>query len=273
MSHKNNCIFWIGVIMSMNASYGQEPFAVGSSENSITIVYNNVPGDVSAGLQVAGGFSVFIVFDRHKILFDTGGDAAILMGNIRALGLDLKKLDAAIISHNHWDHVYGLPGIYSLTETVPQVHVPASARDSVLQQNPGFDVVAVKEPVEVLPRVWSTGEMQTSYRSITLHEQSLILDGDSGLYVITGCAHPGIVEIVERVREVIPERPIALVAGGFHLVNASESDVRDISARLKELGVMNIAPSHCTGDGAMDIFRKEWEKNYLELYLGNVYKF
>ncbi len=271
MSHRNNYIFWIGVIMSMNASCGQEPLAVGSSENSITIVYNNIPGDMSAGLQVAGGFSAFIVFDRQKILFDIGGDAAILIGNIRALGLDLKKLDAAIISHNHWDHAYGLPGIYSLTETVPQVHVPASARDSVLQQNPGFDVVAVKEPVEVLPRVWSTGEMETSYRNIKLHEQSLILDGDGGLYVITGCAHPGIVEIVERVREVIPERPIALVTGGFHLVNAS--DVRDISARLKELGVMNIAPSHCTGDRAMDIFREEWGDRYIELCLGHVYKF
>ena len=273
MLHRNNCIFWIGVIMSMNASYSQEPLAVGSSENSITIVYNNVPGDMSAGLQVAGGFSAFIVFDRQKILFDTGGDAAILIGNISALGLDLKKLDAVIISHNHWDHAYGLPGIYSLTEKVPKVYVPASARDSVLQQNPRLDIVPVNEPVEIMPSVWLTGELKTSYRDITLCEQSLILDGDEGLYVITGCAHPGVVEIIERVKEVLPERPIVLVTGGFHLVNASEENVRDISSRLKELGVMTIAPSHCTGERAMDIFKEEWGDHYLRLYLGHVYRF
>ena len=273
MSRKGSWIFCIGVIMSLNGSYGQEMLGGGSSGNSIAIVYNNVPGDMSAGLQVGAGFSAFIVFDQRKILFDTGGDATILVGNVRALGLDLKKLDAVIISHNHWDHAYGLPGIYSITEMTPKVHVPASARDSVLQQNPGLDIVPVSEPVEILPRVWLTGELKTSYRDITLYEQSLILNGDEGLYVITGCAHPGIVEIIKRVKEILPERPIVLVAGGFHLVNASEENIRDISARLKELGVMNIAPSHCTGEMAMDIFKKDWGGQYICLYLGHVHRF
>ena len=273
MPGKYNWVIWTGVIMALSASFGQEPFAEGPSENSITIVYNNVPGDMSDSIQVAGGFSAFIVFDKQKILFDAGGDTSILIKNIRALDLELEKLDAVVISHNHWDHVYGLPGVFCLVEVVPKVYVPASSRDSVLQQNPGLDVVPVDEPMEILSRVWSTGEMETSYRSIILHELSLILDGNDGLYVITGCAHPGIVEIIERVRGVIPDRPIALVTGGFHLVNATAEAVREISSSLKELGVEAIAPSHCTGDVAMDIFREEWADKYIELYLGHVYKF
>lgn len=266
-------VFCIGVMMSLNGSYGQEMLDGGSSGNSITVVYNNIPGDVSPHMQIGAGFSSFIVFGQHRILFDTGGDTTILTGNVRALGLDLKKLDAVIVSHNHWDHAYGLPGIYSLTDMVPRVYVPASAGDSIQQQNPGLDIIGVNEAVEIMQHVWLTGELKTSYRDIALYEQSLILDGDEGLYVITGCAHPGIVEIVERAKQILPERPIALVAGGFHLVNVSEGIVREISTRLKELGVIAIAPSHCTGNMAMDIFKQEWGDRYLDLYLGHVHRF
>jgi 7,8-dihydropterin-6-yl-methyl-4-(beta-D-ribofuranosyl)aminobenzene 5'-phosphate synthase len=273
MSGKKTILCCFVVFMSLNAFNNPRVFAGGSAENSITIVYNNVPGDISAGLQTGGGFSAFIVFDQRKILFDTGGDTAILVNNIRALGLNLEHLDALVISHNHWDHVYGLPGIHALTIAAPKVFVPSSSKDSVLQQNPQFEFAPVHEPVELWQHVWSTGELKTSYRNVTLSEQSLILDSDEGLYVITGCAHPGIVEIVERAKEVLPERPIALVTGGFHLVNATEEEVIGISAKLKELGVKNIAPSHCTGSMAMDVFREEWGDRYLELYLGHAHEF
>jgi 7,8-dihydropterin-6-yl-methyl-4-(beta-D-ribofuranosyl)aminobenzene 5'-phosphate synthase len=262
-----------GFFMLLNVFHNPTLFAGGSAENSITIVYNNVPGDMSAGVKVGGGFSAFIVFNQKEILFDTGGDTAILINNIRALGLNLEHLDAAVISHNHWDHVYGLPGIHALTKAAPKIFVPSSSKDSVLQQNPQFEFSPVHEPVELWPHVWSTGELKASYRNVTLSEQSLTLDGDEGLYVITGCAHPGIVEIVERVKEVLPERPIALVAGGFHLANATEEEVRGISVKLKELDVKNIAPSHCTGSMAMNVFREEWGDRYLELYLGHVHAF
>ncbi|UCD19386.1 MAG: MBL fold metallo-hydrolase [candidate division WOR-3 bacterium] len=273
MSEKRRWILWIGVAMALNVLDGQTLSEGGPPLNSITIIYNNIPGDTTVGLQVGGGFSAFIVFDQHNILFDAGGDATILLGNVRALELDSRNLNAMVISHNHWDHVYGSPGAFYLVETAPKVYVPASAGDAVLQQNPHFDLVPVDEPSEILPRVWLTGEMKTSYRDIAFYEQAMILDGDDGLYVITGCAHPGIVEIIERAREILPGRPIALVTGGFHLVNASEKDVREISMRLKELGVMAIAPSHCTGNQAMEIFREEWGERYLYLYLGHVHKF
>ena len=273
MSGRRTILLFFGVFMLMNVLHDRTLYAGESAGNSITIVYNNVPGDTTAAVQVGGGFSAFITFNQKKILFDTGGDTTILINNIGALGITLEKLDAVVISHNHWDHVYGLPAIHVLTEAVPKVFVTSSSKDSVLQQNPHFEYVPVEKPVEILPHAWSTGEIMTSYKNTTLSEQALILDGGEGLYIITGCAHPGIVAIIEHVRKVFPDSPIALVTGGFHLVGATEQEIREISSKLKMLGVKNIAPSHCTGGLAVDIFRKEWGENYLELYLGHTYKF
>ncbi|MGB7055842.1 MAG: MBL fold metallo-hydrolase [bacterium] len=243
------------------------------ADNSITIVYNNVPGDTAADVRVGAGFGAFISFKQRNILFDVGADGTILLQNIEVLGIDAKQLDAVVISHNHWDHVYGLPGLYALAESNPGVYVPSSSKDAILQQNPRADVVPIDEPVQIFPGVWSSGPMDVDYRGLSFSEQSLILDNADGLYVVTGCAHPGIVSIVDRVKQLLPGKTIAMVTGGFHLVNATEEEIREISTTLRKVGVMNIAPSHCTGLSAMQIFEQEWGEQYLRLYLGDAYRF
>ena len=271
---KRNAVYLCFIVLMFLNAFNDSPLLAGeSADNSITIVYNNAPGDTTADLQIGGGFSAFIVFQHKKILFDVGGDASTLVNNIRAMDLDLSHLDAVLISHNHWDHVYGLPGIYAFVESNPGVYVPYSAKDAIAQQYPRADVLPVEEPTEILPNVWSTGPMKVDYRGIPFSEQALVLDNDDGLYVVTGCAHPGIVEIVERVKQMFPEGAIALVTGGFHLIGYSDEDIGEISARLQELGVERIAPSHCTGRNAMRIFEKEWGEHYLQLYLGNTHRF
>lgn len=263
----------LGAFVLLAVLSGSVVSAGESSGSLITIVYNNVLGDTNAGVQVSGGFSAFIRFKGKSVLFDVGGDASVLVNNIETLGLDLTRLDAVVISHNHWDHVYGLPGIYSLLESNPKVYVTGSSKEAVKQQYPGADVVPIDEPGEILPGVWSTGAIATDFYGMALSEQSLIIDNDDGLYVITGCAHPGIVKIVERVRAIFSEKPIALVTGGFHLVNATKAEVMEMSARLKELGVQKLAPSHCTGRLATEVFKEDWKENYIRLYLGHTYRF
>lgn len=242
-------------------------------KNFITIVYNNIPGGTVRSLQPGLGFSAFVQFKGKKFLFDTGADASILTNNARALALDIADLDAIVISHNHWDHVYGLPAMVAHGAKSLPVIVPGPARASIQQQNPGAEVVPVKGPTEILPRVWSTGSIDTHYRDAPLSEQSLILDDDDGLYVLTGCAHAGIVSVMERVKEIFADKPIHLAAGGFHLVDATGVEIGKVSSRLRELGVKDIAPSHCTGRPAIEFFQKEWGEHYRCLYLGHTYYF
>ena len=267
-------IQFFAVVFMLGSVLGSSPLSAReAADNSITIVYNNIPGDSASRLQIGGGFSAFIVFRKQSILFDVGGDASTIMNNIKALDLDLRQLDAVTISHNHWDHVYGLPGIYTLLESNPKVYAAASSKDVIKQQYPHADVVRIDEPGEILPGVWSTGAITTEYRDMTISEQSLILDAEAGLYVITGCAHPGIVNIIERVRQLLPEKPIELIAGGFHLVNTTDEEIRGISTSLRRLDVKSVAPSHCTGRHAMEIFEKEWRDQYIRLYLGDAHRF
>jgi 7,8-dihydropterin-6-yl-methyl-4-(beta-D-ribofuranosyl)aminobenzene 5'-phosphate synthase len=272
MWSRKTIVFIFGILMLLNVLHNSPLFAGELAENSITIVYNNVPGNTAADVRVGGGFSAFIVFGQERILFDVGGDASILMNNVRALDLDFSNLNAVLISHNHWDHVYGLPGIYAFVESNPGVYVPSSSKDAILQQYPRADVLPVEEPVEIFPDVWSTGIINLDYRGISLSEQALVLDNDDSLYIVTGCAHPGIVSFVERVKQLFPEKSIALLAGGFHLGNAKEEEIKEISTALKILGVNKIAPSHCTGRAAMQIFEQEWGEQYLRLYLGDTHR-
>ena len=240
---------------------------------SITIVYNNIEGDTLSDLQTGLGFSAYIVFKEKVLLFDVGGDFSTLLNNIKILQLDPVKLDAIVISHNHWDHVYGLPGVLAFTQYHSPVYVPSAAREAILKQNPRTSIIEVAEPTKIFDNIWSTGSLEAYHRDISFFEQSLILDNDDSLYVVTGCAHPGIVRIVERVRQLFPERSIALLAGGFHLVDTKESETKQISAVLRKAGVRNIAPSHCTGEMAMKIFEQEWGDRYRQLYLGHTLRF
>jgi 7,8-dihydropterin-6-yl-methyl-4-(beta-D-ribofuranosyl)aminobenzene 5'-phosphate synthase len=98
-------------------------------------------------------------------------------------------------------------------------------------------------------------------------EQSLVIDTEYGSVVLTGCAHPGIVEIVERIHR-ISQSDIALLMGGFHLRGSTQGEVRRIIKHLRRMWVLRVAPSHCTGDDAIDTFKREYGPDFLEAGLG-----
>jgi 7,8-dihydropterin-6-yl-methyl-4-(beta-D-ribofuranosyl)aminobenzene 5'-phosphate synthase len=85
--------------------------------------------------------------------------------------------------------------------------------------------------------------------------------------VITGCAHPGIVQIVTASKNLIKDN-VFLVIGGFHLRDNSQSEIENIIYRLKNLGVRYVGPCHCTGDLARDLFKKEFGEYYIEVGVG-----
>jgi 7,8-dihydropterin-6-yl-methyl-4-(beta-D-ribofuranosyl)aminobenzene 5'-phosphate synthase len=88
------------------------------------------------------------------------------------------------------------------------------------------------------------------------------VDGADRTVVITGCAHPGIVEMVRGAQAVVPGK-ISLLLGGFHLGAVDKSQAQSIATELRRLGVERILPTHCTGDVAISVFRSEYADSYV----------
>lgn len=213
---------------------------------TFTIVYDNNAYDPA--LRTSWGFSCWVETDEATVLFDTGGDGATLIDNITKLGLDPQEIDAVVLSHAHGDHTGGLGTV--LAEGVrPTVYVPASFPASFKRDvRARTDLVEVSEAVTIAPGLHTTGQVGSS-----IVEQALAVETNEGLVVVTGCAHPGVVDMVRRAKEVA-DGEIALVMGGFHLGGASAGQIERIIAEFRNLGVKRVAPCHCTGDEARHAF-------------------
>jgi 7,8-dihydropterin-6-yl-methyl-4-(beta-D-ribofuranosyl)aminobenzene 5'-phosphate synthase len=164
-----------------------------------------------------------------------------------------------VLSHLHGDHTGGLTRFLEHNPRVT-VHVPESfpASFTGAAARLGAHVETVGRPARLLAAVYSTGEMGDGIR-----EQALVLDTPRGLVVITGCAHPDVTRIVRRAREYLHD-DVHLLMGGFHLLGKSPSRIQAIIADLQRQGVERVAPSHCTGDLAIGLFRRAWGKDFIE---------
>jgi 7,8-dihydropterin-6-yl-methyl-4-(beta-D-ribofuranosyl)aminobenzene 5'-phosphate synthase len=232
-----------------------------SAPLTITITYDNNPYDDR--LKTAWGFSCLLRLPEKTILFDTGGDSSILLDNMEQLQIDPKEIDVVVLSHIHGDHVGGLGGILNQNSDVT-VYLPASFPQGLKEDIKlyGAEVQEVDEPRELFDGVYTTGELNGGIR-----EQSLIVKTDEGLVIITGCAHPGVVNIVQRAREIAVDR-VYLLLGGFHLGGASASQIDSIIDSFEQLEVERVAPCHCSGDTARRLFRDHYGEGYVECGVG-----
>jgi 7,8-dihydropterin-6-yl-methyl-4-(beta-D-ribofuranosyl)aminobenzene 5'-phosphate synthase len=222
---------------------------------SVTIVYDNNGFDPQ--LKTEWGFACWVEYGEHTILFDTGGDGPALLGNMDALGLDPQQIDVIVLSHEHGDHTGGLAALLAVNPDVI-VMLPGSFSSSLkgVVQGAGAHLVEVDGAVEIVPGVLSTGEMGRS-----IIEQALVARSPQGLVMVTGCAHPGIVDMVEQALEV-GEDHVLLVFGGFHLGNKRRGAIESIVAEFRRLGVEQVGPTHCSGDQAREIFSEVYGDGY-----------
>lgn len=201
----------------------------------ITTLFDNYSSN--KGLKTGWGFSCLIQGTEKTILFDIGSDDAII--NMAKLKINPASIDALVISHDHFDHVGGMHAFSVKNSKAATFFVPHAS-------------------VKICENVYTTGKMGTYIK-----ENALIIRTLKGLVMITGCAHPGIVEIVKKAKEIFPKEEVYLVMGGFHLFMDDGGHIKEIVSDLKKENVRKIAPSHCTGDLAESFFKEVFGADFI----------
>jgi 7,8-dihydropterin-6-yl-methyl-4-(beta-D-ribofuranosyl)aminobenzene 5'-phosphate synthase len=234
-----------------------------SNKVSVTIIYDN--NTQKEGLESAWGFSCVIAGLEKTILFDTGGNGSLLLENMSRLGIEPNSIEAVVLSHAHWDHTGGMQSFLEKNHTV-DVFVPESFPRDFIQMvsSRGARITEIERPTEICKGVYSTGQLGTSIK-----EQGLIIRTGKGTILMTGCAHPGIVHMAHKTKELFNEN-ILFVMGGFHLSAASNAEIDDIIKAFKELQVKYAAPCHCTGDNARALFAEHFGDHYIDIGVGRV---
>jgi len=197
----------------------------------IKILYDDEVTVDKKKVIAAHGFSCVIEKDGDRILFDTGWNSRILSNNASIVGVDLEGIDKIVISHAHWDHMGSLPALLPLNErSNKKIYFPSATKNMRKEIKQRADLITEKESVGVIRGVYTTGLMGKNIK-----EQALVIDDDKGLVIITGCAHQGVGNILERARGLFGAKVYALI-GGLHGFNELDL-LRDIKLTV---------PCHCT---------------------------
>ncbi len=231
----------------------------------LIIVFDNNQFDQR--LKTGWGFSCYIKSPQSDWLFDTGADGQVLLDNMKKLKLDPNSVRQLFLSHIHGDHVGGLTELLAqnsdLSVYLPAVF-PENLKNQIKQTN--ARAVEIGDFKALTDNYYSSGILGTG-----IEEQALIIETDQGLVVITGCAHPGIIEIIETIKNQL-DQPILLVIGGFHLGSAGFDKTKNIVQAFQDLGVKYAAPCHCSGEIARRLFEQEYKENYIEVGVGKSIK-
>jgi len=229
-------------------------------ELTLTVLFDNQTEE--AGLHTGWGFAVLVETPEHTVLFDTGADGPTLLENMRALGKDPARVGAIVISHAHADHTNGMEALLE-TGVRPRLYVldafPAEATEAF---SGPLDAIAASPGQEIVPGVRTTGAVGTA-----IPEQALILDTSDGPIVLTGCAHPGPLEMVARTAE-LSDRPVFGLMGGLHLFQTPDEEVARIIERLQARGVVKAGATHCSGPQAIVAFQEAYAADYVPMGVG-----
>ena len=285
-------------------------------DSKITKRYRSVPGK---SIHAEHGLAYFVetVVDgkASTCMFDFASDAAGVMNNINLLGIDIGKTNAFGLSHGHWDHYLTATSILKQNQSRIVAGTPFyvgeeafNRRYSVRPNSPepadlgqlmkeeiescGLKVVEVKQPTQIIPGAYFTGDIDriTAYEKVppTLlikrgekpepddfrGEQALVFNvKEKGLVVISGCAHAGIVNTVRQAQKVAGIDKVHAIMGGFHLLNAKPEKIQSTVADIRAMKPDYIVPAHCTGFETVVSFSKEMPNEFVMNTAGTRYTF
>ena len=274
----------------------------------VTILMENTVG-VPLGLLSEWGLSMLLDFGDERILFDTG-EQGNLMSNAQILGHDLRQINRVILSHGHYDHTGGLLKFLQYRGRVPvyahpdlftehyargfneqgNKYIGVPFRQEQLE-SAGAEFHWHREPVELSSGLWLSGEIpretvfeQVENRLVEIKGGQVVQDTipddlslfyltDQGLIILVGCAHSGLVNIIEHAKRVTGEGRVRAIIGGTHLSPATLDQEKHTIDYLRGLELTCLAPNHCTGLGMMSKLAAEFPAVFTWAAAGNTLMF
>lgn len=272
----------------------------------ITVLCENLVGKlVGSGEH---GFSAFIETAEGNFLFDTGSGHSVVPNSL-ALNKDLRTIRKIFLSHGHYDHTGGLPEVLKIRGKV-DVHVHPHLfidRIAVLKENDreikrfigipykkayleslGAHFIFDEDFIEVDKGLFLTGEVprQTNFeksdprlfseidgkttQDLFLDDQSLVLDTEKGLILILGCAHAGMINIINHVIHKTGKQNFYAIVGGTHLDFLTPEQLEESIKSLKRMEIGKIGVSHCTGMRAAFRLHQEFGERFFYGCVGSV---
>ncbi len=249
----------------------------------VTCVIDNAVRDHSSFWGEHGLAFLIEMKSGVMLLFDTGQSGTVLLHNLDLMGIEPEAISALALSHAHYDHTGGLPALLDRVAGIPLYAHPDLFRGRFSRREESFKSVGLPlerealeqrlvfqlsaEPTEILPGVWTTGEItdRAEPEGRSAHhlvrgvegwepdpyrdDMALVLETRRGLVVLCGCCHAGLLNTLAHVRRTFGV-DIAAVLGGTHLLQADEAHLQHVIAVLRELGLPRLYLNHCTGQRA-----------------------
>ena len=269
-----------------------------------TLVDNAVYGHV---IQAEHGLSIYIESDNHNILFDTG-QSDLFIRNAETLGIDLRKVDALVLSHGHYDHTGGLRHFLALNRKAKvyckreamnrkfKVHAENGIRQAEELDLSRFcwtdTTTEIFPHIVICPRLPIVNGKDTHFNNFFTQpialpgenfqpageyipdtfedEQVLVLLTENTYSVISACSHRGITNILQAVAAEFPQRSLKLLIGGFHIHNAGEVKYQLIADYLKSHTPEMFGVGHCTGIDQFARFSKDFGDKVFYNHAGKV---
>jgi len=226
------------------------------------------------------GLAFLIEAEGKRVLFDTGASGAVLVHNFLEVKTLPDSIAAVALSHAHYDHTGGLSVFLELRPGLPLYAHPGLLRKRFSRRDEDMKSVGLRltepslrsladlhlnaAPEEILPGVWTTGEIterpepegRSPHHFVRDDEGwspdpyqddlALVLDSPAGLVLVCGCCHAGLLNTLDHVRHTFGEDPVAVV-GGIHLVSADAEHLHRLMKELDRLGPPVLYLNHCTG--------------------------
>jgi len=273
--------------------------AFAATRNRATILYDSF--GKSPSLTMDWGFGALVEYGGKRILFDTGNNSQIFEHNVKAAGVDLRKLDFVVMSHRHGDHMGGLAYLLKVNPTV-KIYAPKErsgvygdeqpsgtwyrkdeslpieqryyngAPPEIIHMGaawPGANFQLIDKKTEIAPGMFLIALVSDKPGTLELHELSLAIRTPDGLVLVVGCSHPGVERILQEASAIDPH--ISILLGGLHQIQAPEPEVEHIARVLHEqYKIEHVAPGHCTGEPEFAALKRAFGEHYVYAGVGSV---